>query len=140
VTHQRKTIRDAVVTLLDTGTIVASGKVFSNRAVNVKDSDLPVLNVYTQQETSSVLEFCSTKLDRSLSLVVEAVAKVTTQESLDDTLDALCEEIEAALSASSSWNGTVFESFLSGTSIEIERDGETYIGRALLTYDVRYHY
>lgn len=139
--HKRKTIRDAVVTLLDTGTIVASGKVYSNRALSVAAGDLPVLNVYTESETSEIFEVSQKTLQRELTLVVEATAAQVSDATLDDTLDDLADEIETALKADQSWAGLVMDSFLSGTELAIEQgDNALALGRIRLSYTVRYFY
>jgi hypothetical protein len=140
MTHRRKTIRDAVVTLLDTGAIVTSGRVYSNRSLPVGESDLPVLLVYTQSETSGALDLSSKTLSRQLTIVVEAVAKDVNDATLDDTLDALAEAVETALQADSAWNGTVFDSTLIATDIDLERNGDVPLGRIRLTYQARYHF
>ncbi len=140
MTHKRKTIRDAVVTLLDTGTIVASGRVYSNRAISVKPGDFPVINVSTLSETSQPIDFSTKQLQRVLTLQVEAVAKDTAEATIDDTLDTLAEGIESALRADSAWNGTVFDATLVATSQALDTDGEYPLGRVLMTYTARYIY
>lgn len=138
MTHRRKTIRDAVVALLDTGTIVASGKVYSNRTLRVAAADAPYVNVYTQSETSQPLNITGKTLARVLTISIEAVAKDFSDATLDDTLDTLAEGIETALRADEAWAGSVFDSTLIGTEIETSDEGDTPLGRIRLTYSARY--
>lgn len=139
--HQRKTIRDAVASVLSAGnTIVAAGKVYSNRGLNVWAEDLPVVNVTTDSETAEVFETCNKKYQRDLTIVIEAVATQVGDATIDDTLDDLADKIERAMKADATWNGTVFDSSLTTTTLSIDADGEKFVGRAQLTYSARYYY
>lgn len=142
MTHQRTTIRNALVTLLDTGSIVASGKVFSNRPGTIWEESLPEIYIFNQPEDSSRHEFGdqSNDLMRDFQVAVTVIATNADGESLDDTLDGLAESIEDALKADDTWNGTVTDAFLSRTETEINEDsgGKKPMGAARLTYTCRY--
>jgi hypothetical protein len=138
MTHQRKTIRDAIVSMLDDGSIVASGKVFSNRSLKVWKQELPVLNVFTSSETAEPYELCNGQLDRTLIVVIEATASDVDDESIDDVLDALAEEIENKLDADPTLSGSVVDSILTQTEISSSSEGDRPTGSITLTYNARY--
>lgn len=140
MTHPRKTIRDAVVGLLNTGTIVASGRVYSNRSRPIWEESLPEINVYSRSEESTVDEMGSPPtLLRTLELLIEVTAVDTDDETLDDTLDALAKKIEDALKVDPTWGvGAVGNSTLTGTEFSSSSEGEQPIGSATLIYSVNY--
>jgi hypothetical protein len=137
VTHPRKTIRDAAVELLEGTSIVASGKVFANRALEVAAEDLPVLNVYAEEEAAAFAETAGFfRYRRSVELVVHAQAMAAEESTLDDTLDDLAEQIETAMAAG--LPDPAVEVLLANTTIEHTTDGQQPIGHVRLTYRVLY--
>jgi len=135
--HARKVIRDQVVTALANAAIVGAGKVYSNRALSVPESDLPVLNVFAASEASAPQDLSTKKLTRELDLVVELTAAAATDETIDDVLDGYAETIESTMSAF--WSAADFDAHLSGTEIISEAGGEKPMGSIRLTYTARYH-
>ena len=99
--HQRKTIRDQVITYL-TGLSTTGSNVFNSRVYPNEQSKLPLLNVYTLSE-SSELDAIGNLL-RSVDLVVEGFA--SENSSIENTLDTISKEVEEALAVDSTLNGT----------------------------------
>lgn len=138
MTHKRKDIRDAVVAILNGASIVGAGKVFSNRSTPVAVEDLPFINVMVIGESSEPQDFGTEKLMRDLTLVVQVAQKDEDNESLDDELDSLAEDVEDALKADTSLQGKATDSYLSATELIVDGDGEVTIGVVSMTYRVRY--
>ena len=69
--HQRKTIRDRVITVL-TGLSTTGSNVFNSRVYPNEESKLPLLNVFTLSETVELDSVKSTI--REMELVVEGFA------------------------------------------------------------------
>lgn len=141
MTHQRKTIRDAVVSILNTATIVASGKVYSNRELSSEVADLPTLNVFTLPEQSSPRDMTTKILKRQLDVTIELQATGTTDALTDDVIDGYADQIESALKADQTWSGTVVQSDLKSSEwTRDDKGGEASIGILRLKYQAVYFY
>lgn len=138
MTHQRKTIRDAIVAALDDGSIVASGKVYSNRALSNWESSLPIINVINESETSEPEVVTNTTLFRNLTISITAYAKNAADESLDDSLDALAELIESKMTDDPTIGDTVLDSNLSETQMGSNAEGGIPLGAIQLIYSAMY--
>lgn len=138
MTHKRKQIRDAIVSILDTGTIVASGKVTSNRSLPYNDDNFPEIHVANVSEESERYQLKDNSLLRDAEVSIKAFATQSTDETLDDTLDSLAESIETAMKADDSLGGYAQDSFLSSTEFETSSEGSKPAGFVSLNYTVRY--
>jgi hypothetical protein len=116
--HVRKQIRDAAVTLL-TGLTTTGSRVHPNRLLPLKETDLPCLLVYTDDEDVQPEGIGELVLDRNLRLTVRGVAKQTAD--LDDTLDAMLEEVETVL------NGAAYGGLAKQTALVTVRVQQEYI-------------
>ncbi len=135
--HQRQVIRDAVATAL-TGATAAGDSVFPSRVLPYVLPDLPVLSVYTPRDNVDQ-ESATTaprELTRELTIIVEAMS--SPGPSVDDTLDDLAAEIEAAMHADPYFGDVCADSILTTTEIELIEDGEKSLGWMALTYSVTY--
>jgi hypothetical protein len=141
MSHVRQQIRDALVTTL-TGLTTTGANVFASRPQTrmLPATSLPALMIYTVEESSerASLPF-QYQLQRTLTVAVEARAQATAD--LDDTLDTICAEVEAAINASESAHtcgGKCEGISLTATSIDFEDDAEQPIGRAVMTWVTDY--
>lgn len=71
--HQRKSIRDNVITTL-TGLTTTGSRIYNTRILPNLESNLPCLNVYTVSESSEEIDFLS--IQRDLILAVDGYAKI----------------------------------------------------------------
>ncbi len=137
--HVRRQIREAAATAL-TGLATTGSRVFQSRIYPLSDADLPGLVISTDEEQVEVASIGSpVLLSRLLNLQV--VAKAKANANLDDTLDAIIKEVEAALNASVSANtlgGLAKQIDLSGISIGMSADAEKPIGQAVMSFTVQY--
>jgi hypothetical protein len=135
--HKRQAIRDAIVDKLK-GHTACGERVFSNRGRSFFASELPSITVYTESESSEVLNYPQATLKRTLTLIVEA-ATVQNQH-IDNELDELCLEIEAALPTETrpALGNLVQRMILSGTEIGLAEKGEQIMGSARMTFAVEY--
>jgi len=74
--------------------------------------------------------------DRLLSVSVEARAKATT--ALDDTLDTVSAEVEAALATDITLGGLAKDLWLSNTTIGFDGAADQPTGLATMSYSVEY--
>lgn len=137
-THKRTSIRSAVVDLLIAASTGAGSAVFGNRATPIWDETLPIILVFAREETSVSHQLGDSKLRRKLTLVVEG--RVEANTSLEDALDSLAYDIEAAMRAAPRFglDDDVADSVLTGTTLELSAAGEKPIGAVSLTYEVLY--
>lgn len=134
--HARQQIREAVVTTL-TGLTTAGANVFGNRVYTMDDAHLPAIVVYTLNErVADEFDVLGTKQFRVLTLLVIARAKAAAD--LDDTLDAICAEVEADLYADPTFGGLVIKDVdLVETTMEMEKHDKP-VGRASMRWEVLY--
>lgn len=117
--HVRKQIREAAATLV-TGLSTTGARVYQSRVYPLKDADLPCLLVYTEEEeVQGDVSVSTLILDRNMRLTVRGLAKQTAN--LDDTLDAMLEEVETVL------NGATFSGKAKTTVLASARPQEDAI-------------
>ncbi len=137
--HLRKRIRDAAVAAL-AGAGGWGANVFQTRRVPVGPEHLPCVLIYTIDETSGLDTMGSGRqLRRSLSLAVQAM--IQDNDTLDDSLDGLAAEAEAALMADPTFGGLALDCELGRTQIDIRAGGsgaEAKTGSVVLTFAVSY--
>lgn len=131
MTHKRQQIREQAVTLL-TGLATTGARVFASRVYPIQRAELPGLLVYAKNEPSQRASMGGS-LMRDLTLVVEAVARGA---DLDDTLDTICKEVEAAMTAR--LNGLAKDCYLAATDISYDGQGEQPHGVARMEFAVVY--
>lgn len=136
MTHRRRLIRDAAVLRL-TGLALTGSRVYGSRARVLTDAQLPALRVYTPQErvdTGSELLGDSMKAHR-VELRVEAVAKAA--DTVENTIDAICEAVEAAIATDETLGGVTQWCAYQGTDIEYEDEDQTVM-QATLSFETVY--
>ena len=134
--HLRKQIRTAsaiaVTSLTTTG-----ANVFKTRFYPQETANLPCLLVYTLEEETEPASMGNTgTLERTVTLAIEAVVKAT--ETLDDTLDKICKEVEIALMADPTLGGLAKDSYIMSTEIDEDVVGEKPVGVARMEFNVIY--
>jgi peptidoglycan hydrolase-like amidase len=75
-------------------------------------------------------------MTRNLTLVIEGYAKTATN--LDDTLDTIASEVEAAMAGDRTVTGWAVTSHLTGTEISLTGDGDQPVGVVSMSYLVTY--
>lgn len=135
--HQRQLIREAVKKAL-VGKTAAGPRVYETRTTPWLQVQLPAVAVYTLDETvdQESRKTAPRELSRSLKLVVEAV--VMRGENVDDALDAMSLEIEAALDADPTFGDLCADSLLSTTELAVGDSGARSVGLLTMTYQVSY--
>lgn len=136
MTHQRKSIRDAIVALLTDAT-TAGASVYSSRVRAIDETDLPMILVYANTETASIYQEAPRELERVLSVDVKIVAKA--DDDLDDALDAIADEVENVLMQDDSLGGLCDQMLLKNTELTLTPEGDTLLGSCVLTYEVNYY-
>jgi minor tail protein U len=136
MSNRRKEIRDALVdTLIDADT-AAGENVYPNRETPLWDSELPAILVYTIDESAEPRDANGRQYRRTLKITVEAKCEATT--SVDDELDALAVEIEAAINANTSLGGLVYDLTYLNTDLSLTSDTDILRGTATITYEAKY--
>lgn len=140
--HQRKTIRDAIVSAV-TGLTTTGSSVFVHRAYPVDTSEMPALVVFTGDEEWIADEQIATVTptggtvpqERTFELEIMAHAIGDTYY---DTLDQIALEVETALGADLTLAGAVREIWYAGASWEATGELEQAAGTLTLSYAVSY--
>ncbi len=131
--HKRKSIRDAAITLL-TGLTTTKANVFASRVYPLKSASLPGLLIYTVDEES---EQAGDGLDRMLTLAVEGHVQAV-GGAIDDTLDTIAEEVEAAIPEGTKFSGNAINSYLASTEIEFDAESKKPVGIITLNFNIEY--
>lgn len=140
--HPRKLIRQAVVTLL-TNVTAAGARVSKTRFDPHRKSQLPAISVYSLSEPvrPGSAETAPRELTRDLKIEIAAWVPHTDAIPVDDAMDNIAEQIEAAMDADRYLNGAAGESILESTEMAVvEDDGKSdpTIGIVALVYSVTY--
>jgi hypothetical protein len=143
--HLRTTIRRAVVAQL-VGKTAAGARVVATKKVPWGGKELPGVSVYTLEEETDLEQSLRGELRdgagrvlaRRLQVVIQGARALT--DAVDDELDALAEEIEAAVDADPTFGvAEVQDAVLASTSIQIDANAEQPVGAVTLAYAVTYH-
>jgi len=132
---QRKIIREKIRDLLLDKTTCGT-KVFENRMDQWWPENLPAISIYTRNETAEIWNVAPRKYKRRLSLSIEIVAKAS--GNVDDSLDLICDEVEAVMHGDDTLGGTCDDVVYQSTSISIVEDGEKLFSVARMDYEISY--
>ena len=136
MSHVRQQIRERIATNV-TGLTTTASRVFQSRVYNLQATELPGLLVYTTSEQSERDTYISTNgLNRVVDVVVEGYAQASSN--LDDSLDTISAEVEAAVAADPTCQGACNDLALASTEIEYTGEGDQPIGVIRLTFNCVY--
>lgn len=129
--HTRQQIRSTAATAID----AVASYVYTSRVHPHKD--LPSLTVLTPLDIRAEdLEHMGTAHGVENQLVIEARAKKAA--GVDDTLDALCASVEAAIAGDTDLAALVLSLTYTGTEIDFDADLEQPIALARMTWATKY--
>lgn len=137
--HLRKGIRDAIVARLAAGNTAAGTRVFSNRAKPLFNSELPCILVYSKTEAVEVSIESPREYKRSLSISLELVTTSTSESTMDDDLDAFCEQVETLIFSEETFGGLVSDTILGETEMDLIQEGEKPVGAAKISLTMPYY-
>ena len=136
MSHVRQQIRERIATNV-TGLTTTASRVFQSRVYNLQSTELPGLLVYTTSEQSERDTFIgSNGLNRVVDVVIEGYAKATSN--LDDSLDTISAEVEAAVAADPTCQGACNDLALATTEIEYTGESDQPTGMVRMTFNVIY--
>lgn len=138
MTHQRTTIRQQMQTLLS-GQTPAGTKVYPSRRIRVRAETLPVIMIYTAEESSEEYQAAPRQLRHTLTLSVEVAVNAAADDAVDETLDDFAETIQNLVAADDTLNAAVSDIILSRSSSQIIEDGEQPIGALRMDFTAIYH-
>ena len=130
--HFRDTIASRIVTAI---TPVSGVTVQKSRVYPTSPGDLPRYNVYIDNDDTDWGESVGTA-DRIMNIKIEVLLESTT-DTVDDDLSPHCQFIEDALNPAGSITDTLWTR-VTRTEIDVTNGGETSLGIAILTVQVRY--
>tara|TARA_Y100000593_G_scaffold52446_1_gene98479 strand:- start:24 stop:467 length:444 start_codon:yes stop_codon:yes gene_type:complete len=134
--HVRQSIRDNIVTAV-TGLSTTGSNVYRTRIYPLENGNLPGLCVYSSTEDTAVDNMTGTRsLDRRCDYIIEAFVRATSN--YDNTLDTICGEIEAGISADVTRGGNAKDTVLTRSEFEYSDEGDRPMAMARLTYSVQY--
>lgn len=135
--HARQQIRERVATIVGSLTTTGS-RVHQSRVYNVQESELPCLLIYTVSEEVEGPQTIgqARRIVRVLELMIEGKAQATS--TLDDTLDNIAAEVEAAIGADQSLGINVLDTLLASVEIDYTAEGDKPIGSISMRYAVTY--
>ncbi len=134
--HVRKQIRDAVVVAL-TGLAATGTNVFPSRFHRVPQSKIPALLIYTNDETAVVENMGGVRPQhRDLDVVVEIMAEAVAD--VEDQVDQILAEVEAALFADITLGGLTRDLTLTRIETRFDGDAEKPLGGAQITVTAEY--
>jgi len=132
--HVRKQIREAAATLV-TGLAATGAHVFQSRGYPLKATDLPCLLVNTDDEDITTDSIGTLQLERTLRLGIRGVAKEAAD--LDDTLDAMLEQVETVLNGAT-FSGKAKTCVLTSVRIQMDAIQDKPVGVVDMGFTVIY--
>lgn len=140
--HPRTLIRYAVAALLVAAATAAGTRVYRTRKVPHRTAELPVINVYTLEESTrdESQRTSPRELERDISLVLECWVTAS-DEKIDDAMDDIAKQVEDAMHADfylpdPQGEETAADSMLQSTTLEVLEQGDRLLGMAALVYSV----
>lgn len=145
--HQRTIIRNAAKAILLAAQTACGERVFASRARKLWPHEFPAMLVYTLTEDCSGHDSAPREVKRSLSLVIQIAIEGDTERTpenegealADEQLDTICKQVEDALAADDTLNGTVSDCMLMRTDIQLVEDGDDVTLAAIMTWTVEYY-
>lgn len=135
--HERRAIREACKAQLVAAATVAGSRVYETRSTPFARVELPAIAIYTESEESEDKQSAPRELTRTLELKIEACVEAL--DNVDDSMDAIALQIETAMDSDWTLTGTVGDSVLTETTLEIAVLGTKPVGVVIMTYTVLYH-
>ena len=130
--HVRQQVREEIAGIL-VGLSNTADRVFTSRTYPIQEIDLPCLMIKTEQERVDYQTVNKpAQQEREITLVIEAIAKAN--ESLDNTLDDICKEVEIVMDTVAVLTRDIQ---LAGTNIELSVLGNQPIGQATMIYRMK---
>lgn len=133
---KRTDIRNAIATAIRGQTIVDQN-VLTSRYSALMSETFPIILVYTPEEDPELLVPAPAKYNRTLRVAISAIVKAN--ESVDDSLDSLADEIEAAIIRDATFGGLAMGTVMKKIESEIEYVGEMQFGAIHLNFEVQYY-
>lgn len=126
MTHRRQTIRAAFAAAV-TGLAATASRVYTSRLYPLADDELPALRVYTPSDSvdAETIGVSVVPALRRVRIVCEAVAKQNA--AADDAVDAICEQVEAALTLAPTLSGVVMKLAYIGFDQDLSVDGDRQV-------------
>jgi hypothetical protein len=134
--HIRKEIRDDIKTTL-TGLATTGENVFQSRVYPMRSNNLPCILIFNKSEQVAYSSIGIPRLQERLATYdVEVYVKGTS--GYDDTLDAICVEIEEALATDITRGGDAIDTQIVSFESEFNGDGDQPVAYCKLTVEVKY--
>lgn len=135
---ERAEIRHKIVSLLRQKKTDAGKNVFSSRARNVWQKDLPAVSIYPTSETIEVVAESPRQLLRSAFFSFELVADGKDDDQAADNLDMLAEQVERIMGVDVTLGGLVSDLNIESLDLDFEESGEKSIMSLTLVYKIDY--
>tara|TARA_X000001036_G_C20682402_1_gene806379 strand:+ start:1894 stop:2487 length:594 start_codon:yes stop_codon:yes gene_type:complete len=144
--HPRRVIREGIAERIGTVTqngeywTHAEGRVFSTRSsAQIYPEEMPLVIVSATSEECSPVDKSEFEggYIRTLRVDIEGVAEAL--DDVEDELDSLALGIEGAMDGLIITDAESSHLFMTGSEIDIDRDGEVPIGSIRVSYEIRYH-
>jgi hypothetical protein len=134
MTHRRQTIRSAFASAV-TGLPATASRVYVSRLYALQPDELPALRIFTESDgvEGESIGVQVVPPIRRVRVVCEVVAKANA--AADDAVDAICEQMEAALVANPFLSGAVLALRYQGFEQQLSVDGDQQVVVGRLTFE-----
>lgn len=132
--HKRTEIRQKIFDVLDGNTSAAN--VYINRETPQWQPDLPCIIIYSGQEQADPRNINARQYIRTWEVKLDV--KVEANDSVDEDLDTISQEIEQLLIDNYSLSGLVLDIIYKSCDPQLDASGEKIIGTNTMNYEVKY--
>jgi hypothetical protein len=141
--HERQAIREAMIAQLvgvaPAFRTQARARVFKSREAPMRLAELPAINIYVDSELITPGSEATSPRELKRVVVMAVEGWVSASENVDDALDDLALEIEAAMDVDTFLGDTAFDSVLVSTEMGIKPTGDRPMGCVHLEYAITFH-
>lgn len=135
----RKYLRKKIQEVLKDANIESIGSdVFSMRSIPSSIEELPIVLIYTKNESINRFDEAPKRYMRSLNVLIEVIVTDGNDECLSDRLDELSSLVEQAIEKDNTIEVQVETIELQSVVYDTEGDGQSPVGSASLNYVVEY--
>lgn len=134
-TPKRQLIREAIKDILIDNT-TAGSNVYTNRVSAFWKEELPSISIFMRDEELTPRNTQGKTYIRKATITIQIIAEAN--EALDNSLDAMADQVEALILADESLQGNVSGLVFQSSEFEIAGDAAKDIGALTLTMQVTY--
>ena len=134
---KRKIIREKIKSLL-MGKTDCLDRIYENRIAAYWPGKMPAISIYTKSESAEIFNVAPRKYKRKINVSIEVIFEVK-EDSIDDQMDLICDQIENVLHQDDTLEGVADQFIYTGTTYNLfPEDDEKIHAMARIDYEAHW--